>query len=125
MIAQATGMDIGGFEVVAQSVHRQQRGVACLITEVVAELTACQFGATVWLGCNKFRRLAVLQVMAHEWEGNATEIRAAAETTDHDIGIFACHLHLFLSLKADDGLMESHVIEHRAQYILTVRCGGG
>ena len=36
-----------------QGIHRQQRGVACLVTEVIAELAAGKFRATVWLGSDE------------------------------------------------------------------------
>ena len=61
--------------------------------------------------------------MAHEGEGDAAEVAAAAEAGDDHIGIFAGLLHLLLGFKADDGLMDGHVVEHRAQRVLTVRCG--
>src|SRR6058998_1662822 len=45
--------------------------------------------------------------------GNAMpEVRAAADTPDHDIGERAGHLHLSDRLLADHRLVEQHVVEH-------------
>ena len=63
--------------------------------------------------------------MAHEGEGDTAEVGTTSEAADHDIRILASHLHLLLSLEADDGLMESYVIEHRAQGVFTVWSGRG
>ena len=52
--------------------------------------------------------------MTHEWEGDATEVAAAAEAGNHHVGIFASHLHLLLSLQSDDCLMQGHMAKHRA-----------
>ena len=65
------------------------------------------------------------QVMTHEGERNTTEVRTATKATNHDIGIFACHLHLFLSLQTDDSLVKTYVIQHGTECVFTIRCGGG
>ena len=63
--------------------------------------------------------------MTHEWEGDATEVAAAAEAGNHHVGIFASHLHLLLSLQTDDGLVQTHVVQHRTECVFAVGCGGG
>ena len=105
----------------AQGVHRQQRCIASLITEVVLKLSACQFRTTLGLSSDKFRFLAVEDVVTHEGEGNTTKVRATAEAGNHRIRIFPSLCHLFLSLQTDDGLMQSHMVEHGAQCIFTIR----
>ena len=64
--------------------------------------------------------LALLDVLAHEREGDAGEVGAAAHAADHEVGIGAGQLHLLEGFLADDGLMEQHVVEHRAQRVVGV-----
>ena len=123
MVAQTTSVDVRRLEVMTQRVHREQRGVTCLVAEVVAELTTGEFRTTVGLGCDELRVTLTTQVMTHEGEGDTTEVGTATEAADHDIGIFACHLHLLLSLQADDGLVKTYVIQYGAECVFTVRCG--
>ncbi len=125
MIAQTASVDVRGLEIMAQGIHRQQRRVASLVTEVVAELAASQFRTAVGFCSDELSVLAVEQIVAHEGEGDASEVAASTETANDDVGIFACHLHLLLSLKADDGLVKTYVVEHGAQRIFTIRCCGG
>ncbi len=63
--------------------------------------------------------------MTQEGECHSGEVAAATKTAYHDIGIFAGHLHLLFSLKTDDSLMQRHMIENRAERILTVRRSHG
>ena len=44
VVAQSAGVDVSWFEVVPQGVHGQQRRVAGLVTEVILELAAGEFG---------------------------------------------------------------------------------
>ena len=59
--------------------------------------------------------------MLHEREGDSGEIAAAAEAADHDVGVFACHLHLLFSLEAYYGLVQAHMVENRAQHVFATR----
>ena len=61
--------------------------------------------------------MGAIEDVTHERESDATEVTAATEASNDLVGIFACHLHLLLSLQADDGLMERHVVEHGAERI--------
>ena len=125
VVAQTASVDVRGLEVMTQGVHREQRGVTCLVAEVVAELAAGELRTAVGLGCDKLCGLAVLQVMTHEGEGDTAEVGTATEAADHDVGVFACHLHLLLGLQTDDGLMQTDVIQHGTEGVFTVRRGGG
>ena len=118
-------MDICGFETVAEGVHGQQWGIACLIAEIVAELATGEFGTALWLGSDELSSLAIEDVMAHEGECDATEVAAATEAGYDNIRVFTGFLHLLLCLETDDRLMDSHVVEHRTECVLTVRCRGG
>lgn len=64
----------------------------------------------VGLGSDKLGLLAIAQVVAHEWEGDTTEVRTSTKASNHDIRILASHLHLLLGLKTDDGLMQTYVV---------------
>ena len=125
VVAQTARVYVGRLEVVSECEHWQQRSVASLVAVVVAELSACELGTARRLGCDVFCLASFEDGVAHEWEGDASEVASASEACYHHVGIFARHLHLFLRLKTYDGLMESHMVEHRAERILAVgRCGG-
>ena len=120
-------MDVGGPEVVAEGEHREQGSVAGLVAEVIFEDTACEFGARSGFGGDEAGVLGgtSVEVVAHEREGDAAEVGAAAEAGDHHVGIFAGHGHLFLGFEADDSLVECYVAEHRAEGVFTSgSCGG-
>ena len=51
------------------------------------------------------------------------EVRATAGAADDDVGRLAGHPHLLDRLLADDGLMEEHVVEDRAEGVLRVVAG--
>src|SRR5574344_2399400 len=124
VITQTAGMYVGRVEIVAQCVHRQQRSISGFITEVVFELTSCQFRTTLRFGSDKLSLFAIENVMTHERESNAAEVGTAPEAGDDHIRIFAGHLHLFFSLKTDDSLMKGDMTQNRTQCIFTVRCRG-
>ncbi len=120
MITQTTSVDIRWFEVMTKGEHGQQGCVARLVAEVVTELSASKFRTAVGLGSNKLGVLAVLQVVTHEGERDTAEVTASAEAAYDDVGVFARHLHLLLSLKTYYRLVQSYVVEHRAQGVFAV-----
>lgn len=127
VVAETAGVDVGGPEVVAEGEHREQGSVAGFVAEVIFEDAACEFGARSGFGGDEagFLGCAAVEIVAHEGEGDAAEVGAAAEAGNHHVGIFAGHGHLFLGFEADDGLVESHVAEHRAEGVFTSgSCGG-
>ena len=79
VVAQAARVDVGGTEVVAQGEHRDQRGVAALVAEVIHELALGQLRAGSRLRGDVAGLLALEQRVAHEGEGDAAEVGAAAE----------------------------------------------
>ena len=125
VVTEAAGVDGRGLEGVAEGVHRQERGHAGLVTEVILELAAGEFRAGVGFGRDEAGLLAVLDVVAHERVGDAGEVGAAAEAGDDDIRILAGHGHLLLGLQADDALVQAHMVQHGAQGVLAVRGGDG
>ena len=66
VVTQAARMDIGRREVVSQRVHRQERGVAGFIAEVVLELPACQFRARSRFGGHDADFFSFRQLVAQE-----------------------------------------------------------
>ena len=74
MVAQSACVDVAGLEVMTEGVHRQQWGIASLVTKVIAELTAGEFRATVRLCCDKLSMTLPTQVVTHEGEGDTTEV---------------------------------------------------
>ena len=61
--------------------------------------------------------------MPHERISDAAEVGTTSKTSDYHIRILACHLHLLLGLKADNGLVETYMIEDRTKGIFTIRSG--
>ena len=55
----------------------------------------------------------------------AAQVGAAAGTADDDIGLDAVLLQRGLGLKADDGLVQQHLIQHAAQHVAVALAGGG
>ena len=125
MVAQAARVDGSGFEGVSQGKHRQQRGHAGLVAEVIFELAARQLRAGAGFRRDETRFPAILDVMAHKGIGNAGEVGSAAETGDDDIRILSGQFHLLLGLQADHGLVQADVVQHRSQCILAVGRGDG
>ena len=93
----------------SQRVHRQQWRIASLVAKVVLKLTTCQFRTRIRLCSDEARLLAILDVVTHEWESDTAEVGSTTEASNHHVWIFTCHLHLLLSLKADDRLMQRYM----------------
>ena len=125
VVAQPAGMYIGGVEVVSEGVHGQQGGVAAFVAEVVAELAAGEFGATLGLCSDVFGGPSIEDGVAHEGEGQAAEVGAATETGNDGVGVFAGHFHLLLGFKAYDGLVQRDVAEYGAEGVFAAGGGGG
>src|SRR5439155_15022184 len=60
------------------------------------------------------------QLVRDEREGEAAEVRAAADASDEDVGAFARELELLLGLETDDGLVHEDMVEHGPERILRV-----
>ena len=99
-------MDCSWLEGVANGVHREERSESGLVTKVILELTAGELRAGRRLGCNEAGLLSFLDLVTHEWEGDATEVATSTEAGNHDVWILACHFHLLLCFEADNSLVE-------------------
>ena len=99
----------------------RDRSIPGFITEVILELTTCQFRTRSRFGSNETSLFSFLYGVAHERERDTSEVGTTSETTDHDIRILACHFHLFFSFQSDNSLVESHVAKYGTERIFTVR----
>lgn len=57
--------------------------------------------------------------------GKACEVRTAAGTSDHDIGVLTGHLHVLQRFEADHGLVHENMAQHRSERILLHATTGG
>ena len=125
VIAQAAGVVGGGDEAVAQSVHLGHGADHAGVAEVILEHAAGQTGA----GGGLHRDDAVIGLapehLAHKGGDQAAQVGAAAGAADDDVGLDAVLLQRGLGLKADDGLVQQHLIQHAAQHIAIALAGGG
>ena len=103
----------------AEGIHRHQGSKSGNIAEVVPELALGERGAGSRLDRHDADLLA-LDLVVHERKADARQVASAAAAADHDVGIVARDLHLFLGLKPDHGLMQAYVVQHRAEGIVGV-----
>ncbi len=61
--------------------------------------------------------------MSHKGESESAEVTAATEAGNDGVGLFTGHLHLFLGLQTDDGLMQRDMVHHGAERIFAARRG--
>ena len=118
VIAQTAGMNARRHEVVAQRVHLHQRREAGGIAVVVGIDALGQRRAGGRLDGNKadlLRALVARCRIAEEGEADAGEIAAAAAGGEDHVRVLAEFLELLLGFLADDGLVQQHMVEHRAQ----------
>ncbi len=118
VVAQSAGVDVGGFEVVAEGVHRQEGCQPDSVPEVVAESAAREFRTGFGFDGDDAEVFPVAQFAAEKGEGNACEVGASAEAADDDVGFGAGFFHLEECLFADDSLMEQHVVEDAADGVV-------
>ncbi len=118
-------MEAGRDEGRAERVHLHQRREVRGVAEVVGVLALGQRRAGRGLDRDDAALAAAAQLQAEEREGEAGEVRAAAGAADDDVGIVARHLELLDRFLADDGLVQQHVVEHRAERIFHRRVLGG
>ena len=74
VIAKTAGVHRCGHEVVAQGVHRHERGEAGSVAEVIAICTACERGARRRLGGQETHGCLPAEHSAHERERESGEV---------------------------------------------------
>ena len=104
----------------AERVHRHQRRHPDRVAVVVAVDAAGQRRARRGLGGDDPR----LAAGAQEGEHEAGEVRAAADAADHHVGDRLRQLELGDRLLPDHGLVQQHVVEHRAERVVALRVLG-
>jgi hypothetical protein len=115
VVAQPAGMDRRGHEVGAERVHLHEGRHLSGVAEVVGVLPSRDGGGRLRLHGDDPVVVLATKLLPDEWEDQAREVRAAADAADEDVGLLARHLHLLARLQPDDGLVEEHEIEHRAE----------
>jgi hypothetical protein len=120
MVAQATCVDAGRHEVVAERVHQHLRRHSGLVTEVVAVLAGGERRAGLRLDRDEARVALPVELALVVRERESGEVRPAADAGDDHIGLGLCHLHLQDGLLADDRLVQADVVEHAAEAVVAV-----
>src|SRR6266540_2526166 len=121
VVAQPAGVDRRRHELVAQRVHREQRGHPGGVAEVVVEGPFGERRARRWLRGDEPHA-----VLGHERQGDAAQVRAAAAAADDHVRAWvAGGGELLLGFEPDDRLVQQHVVEHRAERVVRVVTAGG
>ena len=120
VVAQPAGVHRRRHEIVAQRVHGQQWGQPGGVAEVVAEQAAGQRRAGRRFGRDEPGLRLAAQHPARERERQPGEVRATANAADHHVRLVTGQFHLRDRLDADHGLVQQHVVEHRAQRVVGV-----
>src|SRR2546425_1996026 len=115
MVPQPVAADRLHLCTVAEGVHLEQRGESRMVWEVVPVFPLEVRGRRT-LGRDEADPLAVERVR-EEREGEASEVRSAAEARHHQVRILADLLELPLGLEADDRLMEEDMVQDGAEAI--------
>src|SRR5450756_534780 len=102
-------------EVVAERVHEQLRRHARLVAKVVAVLAGRERRASLRLDRDQTRVALAFELAAVVRERDAREVASAAHAADDDVGLVLGELHLSDALLADDRLVQTHMVEHRAE----------
>src|SRR6266540_2260461 len=111
--------DRRGHEVVSERVHRDERRQLARVAEVVREQTARE-GRTGGGLAREHVDVAARDLLPDEREGEAGEVRAAADAADEDVWKRTGHFHLRQRLLPDDRLVQQHVIEDAAERVRRV-----
>ena len=104
----------------AEGVHLHQRRHPCGVAEVVGVDAARERRARRRLDRGDLRVDLARELLPQEGEGQAREVGAAARAADDVCRGVTRHLKLQQCLLADDGLVQEHVVEHRAERVAGV-----
>ena len=101
----------------AEGVHLRHRADFAGVAEVVDVFAAREAGA----GCRLDRDDLIVgltaEFFAHKRGNETAEVRSAARAADDDVGLDAVFVAGRLGLESDDGLVQKHLIEDRAELI--------
>ena len=107
VVAQSAGVNGRWDEVVAEGVHRHQRGHPDGVAEVVGVTAAGQCRARRGLGRHEPSLDALANPPPKERIGDAGEVRAASDAADHHVRGLSRQLHLLDALTDDHGLVQA------------------
>src|SRR6266480_2359960 len=121
VVAEAPRVQRRRDEGVTERVHLDERREADRVAEVVDVLALREARTGARLDGDDAELLALAgELVGEEREGEAREVRAAADAADEDVGLRVRLLELLAHLEADDGLVHEDVVEHAAERVLRV-----
>src|SRR2546426_11516633 len=121
VVAETARVERRRNEGVAERVHLDERREADRVAKVVDVLALREARTGARLDGDDAELLPLAgELVGEEREGEAREVRAAADAADEDVGLRVRFLELLLHLEADDGLMHEDVVEHAPQRVLRV-----
>ena len=120
VVAEAAGVDRRRNEVVAERVHRHQRGHPDRVAEVVGIAPRVSVGQAAGSAATNRVSVPSRRRLPQERIGDAGEVGSAADAADDDVGRLARHLHLRDRLLADHRLVQADVVEHRPERVVRV-----
>ncbi len=94
MVAQSTGVDTWGHEVMAESIHFDQRRHANGITKVVGVYAPGQAGAGHWFRGQEAGVQALFAGFADKGENQARHIAATTCAANHHVRVIVGQRHL-------------------------------
>ena len=117
MITKASGMIRRRNEIMTERVHLRDRRDHAGIAEVINKFPSGQRRA----GC-RFNRDNIIirfaaELLSHKRSNQSAQIRSAACTADHNVGLDAELVESCFGFKTDDTLMQNNLIQHRAEHI--------
>ncbi len=120
MVAQAARMVGGRHKAMAKGIHLCQRRHLAGVAEIIRVFAACERRAGSRLNGKNLRVGFAGQFIAHIRCNQSAEVRAAARAADDDIRGFAQNIHCGLGFQANNGLVQQHLIEYRAEHIAVI-----
>jgi hypothetical protein len=121
VIAEPARVHGRGDEGVAERVHLDERREPDRIAEIVDVLPLGQARAGAGLDGHDAQLLLLAgELVRGEGEGEAREVRPAADAAHDDVGLGIRLLELLPGLEADHGLVHQHVVQHAAEGVLGV-----
>src|SRR3954462_14699791 len=117
-------------EIMAESIHFQQRRKLRHITKIIGVRAFGQCWASGGFGGNNSQG-STCQLARHERKGKTTEVTATSTAGDQYVRSLASQAKLLNSFQADDRLMEKDMVKDASQCVFRIRparcfgCGFG
>lgn len=117
MVAQPARVVGGRLEFAAKRVHLGQRRNLAGIAEIIGISAARHRWAGGRLHGDEIGVRFAGQPVLHKGCDQAAKVRATARAADDDIRVLVIERHGLFRLQADHGLVQEHLVEHRAEHI--------